>query len=225
MQKIFGSRYAGAFALGSMLLLAAAPLTATAQAASEKTHSHAHDHSEKTKDIYNGYFEDDQVKARPLADWEGEWQSVYPYLLDGTLDPVMAHKAEHGEKTAAEYRAYYDAGYRTDVDRIDIAADKITFHRKDAAVSGQYAADGQEVLTYEKGNRGVRFVFKKSAGDETAPDFIQFSDHKIAPEKSGHYHLYWGNDRAALLKEVTHWPTYYPASLDGKQILDEMLHH
>lgn len=225
MQKIFDVRHAGAFALGAMLLLAAAPMAGTAQAASEKAHSHSHDQSDKAKDVYKGYFEDGQVKARPLSDWEGEWQSVYPYLKDGTLDPVMAHKAEHGDKTAEEYRAYYDTGYRTDVDRIVIEGDMVTFHRPGKSVSARYAQDGQEILTYEKGNRGVRFIFRKSGGDEAAPGFIQFSDHKIAPEKADHYHLYWGDDRAALLKEVTNWPTYYPASLDGKQIAEEMTHH
>ena len=55
--------------------------------------------------------------------------------------------------------------------------------------------------------------------------FIQFSDHLIAPEKSGHYHLYWGNDREALLKEVTHWPTYYPSALTGEDVAQEMMAH
>ena len=85
--------------------------------------------------------------------------------------------------------------------------------------------DGHEILTYEKGNRGVRYIFRKSAGDDAAPQFIQFSDHKIAPDKADHYHIYWGNDRATLLKEVTNWPTYYPAGLTGEQIVEELLAH
>ncbi|ENH96888.1 zinc-binding lipoprotein AdcA [Gracilibacillus halophilus YIM-C55.5] len=36
------------------------------------------------------YFEDSQVKDRSLSDWEGDWQSVYPLLQDGTLDEVFA---------------------------------------------------------------------------------------------------------------------------------------
>lgn len=137
----------------------------------------------------------------------------------------MADKAKHGDKSAADYRAYYDVGYKTDVDRILIAGSKVTFFRGETAVSGDYETDGHEILTYKKGNRGVRFIFKKVAGGEAAPAFIQFSDHIIAPEKAGHYHLYWGNDRTAVLKELTNWPTYYPANLDGKQILEEMLAH
>ncbi len=61
----------------------------------EHEHEHHHAHDEETEEIYNGYFEDSQVQDRTLSDWEGDWQSVYPYLQDGTLDEVFTHKAEH----------------------------------------------------------------------------------------------------------------------------------
>lgn len=195
--------------------------TAKAQA---HGHAHAHDHAPQ-KTVAKGYFEDAQIAPRSLSDWQGAWQSVYPLLLDGKLDAVMAHKAEHGDKTAAEYAAYYKTGYATDVGGIVIDGDRVTFQRADKAVSARYAADGYEILTYEKGNRGVRFIFKKTEGDAEAPGFIQFSDHKIAPEAADHYHLYWGDDRAGLLKELTNWPTYYPAALSPQQVADEMMAH
>lgn len=186
-------------------------------------HAHAHDHADDQ--VYKGFFEDAQISDRPLSDWAGEWQSVYPYLQDGTLDPVMAHKAEGGEQSAEEYKAYYEIGYRTEVDRITIEGDTVTYFEAGQPLTAQYASDGYEILTYPKGNRGVRFIFKKTAGDEAAPGYIQFSDHKIAPEKADHYHLYWGNDRAALLEELTNWPTYFPASLTAEQIVAEMIAH
>lgn len=186
--------------------------------------AHGHVHEDK-KSVSKGYFADEEIKARLLSDWEGDWQSVYPYLVDGTLDPVMTEKAEHGNKSVEEYRAYYTAGYRTDVDRITIKGNEVSFYHGKNVVRGNYEADGHEILTYEKGNRGVRFIFKKVDGDGDAPDFIQFSDHIIAPQKAGHYHLYWGHDRAALLNELTNWPTYYPSDLNGEQIVDEMLAH
>ena len=184
--------------------------------------AHAHDHNSQ---VYQGYFEDDQIANRELTDWAGDWQSVYPFLQDGTLDPVMAHKAESGDQTAEEYRAYYEIGYQTNVDRITIEGDSVTFYEDGTPLTAQYASDGYEVLTYAKGNRGVRFIFKKTAGDGAAPSFIQFSDHAIAPQQAGHYHLYWGDDRAALLEEVTNWPTYYPSALSAEQIVGEMLAH
>ena len=74
-------------------------------------------------------------------------------------------------------------------------------------------------------NGDDRYVFEKVEGDDAAPDFIQFSDHGIFPEDASHYHLYWGDDRAALLEEVTNWPTYYPSSLSSEEIAQEMLAH
>ncbi|SDL19387.1 zinc transport system substrate-binding protein [Modicisalibacter muralis] len=192
---------------------------------SHSEHSHDHGHSHDHDDIHNGYFEDSQVKARPLSNWAGDWQSVYPYLKDGTLDPVMAHKAEHGDKSAQEYREYYEAGYRTDVDRIVIEGATVTFHDGNEQVEGQYTADGYEILTYAAGNRGVRYIFELTRGDDDAPQFIQFSDHGISPARADHYHLYWGDDREALLQEVTNWPTYYPSALNGEQIAHEMVVH
>lgn len=212
--------------MAAAALVAALALGTPAAAHDHKDgHAHAHDHSHADKAVQDGYFDDAQVRDRPLSDWEGNWQSVHPYLADGTLDPVMAHKAEHGDKTAADYRTYYEVGYRTDVDRIDIDGNIVTFHRGGNSVQGRYQADGHEILTYAKGNRGVRFIFEKVQGDEAAPQFIQFSDHRIAPEASDHFHLYWGDDRAALLAEATNWPTFYPASLDGQGIVAEMLAH
>lgn len=224
----------GALALAALLSMAPAIAQAesaakTSASSHDHSHDHAHDHAAtpaaEEKSVYKGYFEDSQIQDRTLADWQGDWQSVYPYLTDGTLDPVMTHKAEKGDKTAQEYRAYYDIGYRTDVNRIVIKGEQVSFHRGEAVVSGEYANDGRETLTYKKGNRGVRYIFRKVSGDAGAPQFIQFSDHAIAPLKAGHYHLYWGEDRAALLNEITNWPTYYPASLDGAQIVAEMLAH
>lgn len=200
--------------------------------AETKAHSHAHgdeahshDHTHGADDIYRGHFDDSQIAPRTLADWQGDWQSVYLLLQDGTLDPVMEHKAAKGEKTAAEYRAMYEVGYQTDVNRIVIQGDAVTFSQKGGTFAGTYENDGYEILTYKAGNRGVRYIFEKVSGDALAPAFIQFSDHAIAPQVAGHYHLYWGDDRAALLEEVTNWPTYYPSSKSGEEIAAEMVAH
>lgn len=215
-----------ALALGSQLFATAAPQAFAQSNGSAEHGGHAaHAHSDASDAIYKGYFEDTQIAPRLLADWEGDWQSVYPHLQDGTLDPVMAHKAEKGDRSAEDYRAYYETGYRTEVDRIVIEGDTVTFHENGKAIQGRYADGGYEILTYEKGNRGVRFVFEKTGGDDAAPRYIQFSDHRIAPARSDHYHLYWGDDRAALLEELTNWPTYYPSSLTGDEIAHEMLAH
>ncbi|WP_319530293.1 ZinT/AdcA family metal-binding protein [uncultured Cohaesibacter sp.] len=63
------------------------------------------------------------------------------------------------------------------------------------------------MLIYKQGNQGVGSIFAKTEGDSETPRLIHFSDHRSAPADTDRYHLYWGNDRAELLKEVTNWPT------------------
>lgn len=182
-------------------------------------HEHAHSHGVTT-------FEDDEVQDRTLADWEGDWQSVYPYLLDGTLDEVMEHKAEENDTmTAEEYHAYYDTGYKTDVERIVIEGDTFTFYQSGTAVSGDYEYKGYEILTYESGNKGVRYLFE-TIEDTDAPRYLQFSDHCIEPTDAEHYHLYWGDESFdALLTEMDYWPTYYSSDFSAEEIVDDMLGH
>lgn len=165
------------------------------------------------------------MKERALSDWDGDWQSVYPYLLEGELDEVFEHKAEEGDMTAEEYKDYYTVGYETDVERITIEKDVVTFFTNDQEMSGEYASDGYEILEYEAGNRGVRFIYKLVDGSADMPQFIQFSDHNISPTDSYHFHLYWGDNREELLEEVTNWPTYYPSDLDAAGLVRDMLAH
>jgi zinc transport system substrate-binding protein len=202
-------------------------LSEASKASAEPSGSeHDHDHDEETEKIYEGYFADSQVKDRYLSDWEGDWQSVYPLLKNGTLNEVFAHKAEHdGDKRADEYKEYYEEGYHTDVERVLIEGNTVTFYENGEEKSGECTYDGYEILTYDAGNRGVRFIFKLKGKSGDFPHYIQFSDHSIYPTKAGHYHLYWGDNRDALLNEVTNWPTYYPTEMTGEEIADEMMAH
>ncbi|RAN64067.1 hypothetical protein B8A44_03085 [Dolosigranulum pigrum] len=190
---------------------------------------HGTDGDEVASRIYSGFFYNDEIEARELSDWEGQWQSVHTYLADGDLDEVMEHKAEAAddpEKTAEHYKEYYTKGYETDIQYIDIHGSEVTFtDEKGEQQSADYEHDGHEVLEYERGNRGVRFVFKRVGNNDKMPKYIQFSDHAIAPQEALHYHLYWGDDRQELLDEVEHWPTYYPIDYTIEQIKADMMAH
>ena len=190
---------------------------------------HGTDGDEVASRIYSGFFYNDEIEARELSDWEGQWQSVHTYLADGDLDEVMEHRAEAAddpEKTAEYYKEYYTKGYETDIQYIDIHGSEVTFtDEKGEQQSADYEHDGHEVLEYERGNRGVRFVFKRVGDNDKMPKYIQFSDHAIAPQEALHYHLYWGDDRQELLDEVEHWPTYYPIDYTIEQIKADMMAH
>ena len=188
--------------------------------------------SDDKKTVQNGYFDDKDVKDRKLTDWSGDWQSVYPYLQDGTLDQVFEYKSlMNKDKTAQEYKDYYTKGYQTDVSKISIDGKKMTmtFTKTDgSSVTHTYRYDGYKVLTYASGKKGVRYLF--TATDSQAADnpyqYVQFSDHQIDPTTSAHFHIFFGNSsQDEILKEMDNWPTYYPAKLSGFDIAQEMISH
>lgn len=178
--------------------------------------------------VYNGYFDDADIKDRLLTDWQGAWQSVYPYLVDGTFDEVWDYKAKAKGATmsAEEYKAYYTTGYKTDVDTINIDGDTMEFIVDGKSHKYTYRYVGYRILTYKKGNRGVRFLFETDDPNAGRYKYVQFSDHNIAPVQSGHFHLYFGGEsHEKLLEELENWPTYYPYHLNGTAIAQEMLAH
>ena len=94
---------------------------ASAQAFAHGNHSHGPALTEVERQASEGIFADKDVQDRALSDWEGVWQSVNPYLLNGDLDPVLEQKAKKpGGKSVEEYRAYYKKGYATDVEQIAV---------------------------------------------------------------------------------------------------------
>lgn len=203
--------------------LALTSYTATAHG----SHSHSHPQSEKALQASKGIFEDADVKDRSLSDWQGIWESVNSLLLNGKLDEVLESKAKKNkDKTVEEYREYYKKGYATDVDSIGIENDVIEFTQNGAVSSCKYDYAGYKILHYTSGKKGVRYLFECKDANSKAPKFIQFSDHIIEPQASGHFHLYMGNEsQEKLLSQLENWPTYYPYTLTDEQIVHEMLYH
>jgi len=180
---------------------------------------------EDERTVYNGYFEDDEVEDRSLADYAGDWQSVYPLLEDGTLDQVFDYKSKlNQDQSAEEYKEYYETGYQTNVDEIKIADNTINFIVD--GESHEYEYDGYEILDYEGGNRGVRYNFE--AQDENAGEYkyVQFSDHSITPTESSHFHIFYGEDsQEDLYEQLDNCPTYYPEDMPKEEITQEMMAH
>lgn len=186
---------------------------------------------EKTLDdtleqIGHGYFKDEMVEDRSLEDWKGSWKSVSDLPDSGAMDVVFEAKAKSGDKSVEDYKKMYQTGYKTDIDGIEIEGNTFRFKRGDAVTEAEYKYDGYKILDYPKGNRGVRFLFTREGEVEGAPKYIQFSDHNIFPTTPKHFHLYMGEEsHEALLKDLDHWPTYYPADMSQDEIIADMLAH
>lgn len=209
------------------LAMALGALLVSGQALSHAHHSHGKPLTEAEQKAAEGVFDDKDVKDRTLSDWDGVWQSVYPLLVSGDLDPVFKKKAEKDKsKTFEDIKEYYRKGYVTDVATIGIENGVMEFHTGDKVDSCKYDYAGHKILTYTSGKKGVRYLFECKDASSKAPKYVQFSDHIIAPRQSAHYHIFMGNtSQDALLKEMDNWPTYYPFQLTNEQVVDEMLHH
>ncbi|MDU1270929.1 MAG: ZinT/AdcA family metal-binding protein [Escherichia coli] len=171
----------------------------SAPAFSHGHHSHGKPLTEVEQKAANGVFDDANVQNRKLSDWDGVWQSVYPLLQSGKLDPVFQKKADADKtKTFAEIKDYYHKGYATDIEMIGIEDGIVEFHRNNETTDPE----------------------------SKAPKYIQFSDHIIAPRKSSHFHIFMGNDsQQSLLNEMENWPTYYPYQLSSEEVVEEMMSH
>lgn len=122
----------------------------SAPAFSHGHHSHGKPLTEVEQKAANGVFDDANVQNRNLSDWDGVWQSVYPLLQSGKLDPVFQKKADADKtKTFAEIKDYYHKGYATDIEMIGIEDGIVEFHRNNETTSCKYDYDGYKILTYK----------------------------------------------------------------------------
>ena len=188
----------------------------------EEADEHGHSHADEP-------FTVEDVKDRALSDWAGEWQSVYPYLLDGTLAPVLEHKAESGEKTAGEYYEQYKTAYATNKEKVVITADAMTFYTNGSPATARYAYRGPGITPADDGSLWVRYRFEAVGNPPNgAPKYIMFSDHMHAPAKPEHFHIYSSNESFdALMRDTdpVNYPTYYPVALTKDEIVAEMIGH
>lgn len=183
----------------------------------ETEHDHDHD----------GDLTEEDIEDRSLSDFAGEWESLYPMLLDGKLDEYLAHKAEEDEDetaTAETYREKYAASWASDVNQIAIDENKITFTYADASArSAEYTYAGHVLKTSDSGHASVRYQFETN--DSNAPKYVQFNDHGHEPGKAEHFHIYFGDDGFDALLDAATNPYFVPAGLSNEDVLDGLMGH
>ena len=188
----------------------------------EHEHEHEHEHSKEVST-----FEDSEVKDRALSDWEGDWQSAYPLVLDGSLDEAWEHKAEEGDKTADEYKDYYTAGYKTDYTAISIHDDIITFtDDKGNVTKSAYKYNGYYIQNWSTGTKAAMYRFEAEDKEAGAPIYIEFNDHIIEPADAEHFHIRMSNESYdAIVDPEGNWPTFFDASLSPEGVCEEVMGH
>ena len=188
----------------------------------ETEHDHGHDHSKEVST-----FEDDEVQDRSLSDWAGDWQSAYPFALDGTLDDAFAAMAEEGEMTADEYKTYYQNGYKTDITNINIEGDHIAFTYEDGKkVGSDYKYIGYYIQNWSTGTKAAMYRFEAVDRTSGAPIYIEFNDHMIESAAPEHFHIRMSNESFdAIVDPEKSWPTFFPADMTGEDLCEHMEGH
>ncbi len=190
----------------------------TVEGMQEEEHEHSHDEEIKESDI----------EDRELSDFDGEWKSLYPYLINGDLDEYCEHKAEDDDDEATTKKTFfekYKASWQCDVENITIDGSEITFKYTDGkTVTGNYTYSGFTTINDDDGKiKSVRYQFKTD--DNNAPKFVQFNDHGHEPGKAEHFHIYFGNESFAALTDSETNPFFVKNELSTEEILDELMGH
>ncbi|MBR6079826.1 MAG: zinc ABC transporter substrate-binding protein [Treponema sp.] len=148
-----------------------------------------HEHS------YSSEIDAHDIKDRKLSEFNGEWQSLYPVLMDGGLGEYVEHQAEENGKSEAEMKKEIAAKWNCGVKKIKVSGDKISItYDGGKSVSGKYSYAGYAVKKNDEGKiTNVRYKFESK--DKNVPRFVMFNDHGYAPAKEvAHFHFYFGNN-------------------------------
>ncbi|MBQ6119742.1 MAG: zinc ABC transporter substrate-binding protein [Clostridia bacterium] len=181
----------------------------------EHDHDHGHEHEE---------IEAEDIKDRTLAEFNGEWQSLYPLLTAGALDAYAEHEAEEDESTKEEALAELTGKWQCDAEKIAVENDTITFTYADGTTaSAAYTYAGFSPVLAEDGDiASVRYQFTTDSAD--APKYVQFNDHGHEPaEEVEHFHIYFGSESFDALMDSESNPFFVPADWDADAILDELM--
>ncbi|OUM65688.1 hypothetical protein PIROE2DRAFT_7273, partial [Piromyces sp. E2] len=149
--------------------------------------SHNHDHSTT--------FTEADIKPRKLAEFNGDYQSVYPYFLDGVLADYVVQQAEKKNTTYAEQKEIINEKWNCGVSYFSVKDNTISFIYEDGRKeSAEYVPTGFATKKNEKGEiSSTRYKFETKS--KKAPKYVMLNDHCHEPstEEITHVHLHFSN--------------------------------
>lgn len=176
---------------------------------------HEHEH-EKIKE--------EEIKDRSLAEFNGEWKSLMPFLNNGDLDKYVEHKAEEEAETKENITKKLSEKWECEATDITVNDNKIIFTYKDGkTMEAEYSYSGYVPVKNEDGDiTGVRYQFETKS--DNAPKYVQFNDHGHEPaEKVEHFHIYFGNDGFDSLTNSSSNPFFVPKATTAEEVLEDLL--
>ncbi|ORX88208.1 Calycin-like protein [Anaeromyces robustus] len=167
----------------------------------EKEHSHKNEEKEdKNEHNHNhqstGTFTEADIKPRELSEFNGKYQSVYPYYLTGDLVDYVVQQAEKKNTTFVEQNKEINMKWNCGVKYFEVNDDKITFiYDDDKEESAEYTYAGFGIKKNDKGEISTtRYKFETTS--KNAPKYVMLNDHCHEPsdEPITHLHLHFGNE-------------------------------
>ncbi|OUM65704.1 hypothetical protein PIROE2DRAFT_7201, partial [Piromyces sp. E2] len=153
----------------------------------EQSSSHNHDHSTT--------FTEADIKPRKLAEFNGDYQSVYLYFLDGVLADYVVQQAEKKNTTYAEQKEIINEKWNCGVSYFSVKDNTISFIYEDGRKeSAEYVPTGFATKKNEKGEiSSTRYKFETKS--KKAPKYVMLNDHCHEPstEEITHVHLHFSN--------------------------------
>lgn len=184
-----------------------------------------HDHADHA---HEEAFDPDKVADRPLSDWDGAWQSLYPMAEAGDLDAYVQAQAEEQGIAMDEAAQAQLAKWRTDYDALTVQDGAVSLPDGRSAA---YAYRGYSITEGDHPSVWYRYERVDADADDALPRHLMLNDHGTGGDHDhedhadeahddheahadalAHTHLRYGNDGFDALLEAEGWSPFYVAS-------------
>lgn len=166
--------------------------------------------------------ESDQVS---LADWEGEWNDMGGYLEKAEIQEAFKTLAEKENTDEASAKEAYLKKRKCDFGGLEIAGDHVKFLKEFPDAKGEVIGEAdytfKEKIEVDHGGHKLEWdVFEATSEGATYKILLMMPIH--GEESLTHFHMRYGDDKEALLKEEGWYPTFVKPSSTDQQIIDEI---
>lgn len=166
------------------------------------------------------------IRDRALTDWLGDWQSVLPYIQDGSMDSFISAKSVETETTHLTQWVRYLKQFATSYTNITIEDGRASFVSQIGTVSANYHYNGYMIAESSHGP-AVWYTYQCDQPESGAPLYLAFNDHghgipgEHDGEEVGHYHLRYSYEDIDGLVSLGEWsPTFFTQGATPQQMAD-----
>ena len=160
-----------------------------------------------------------------IADWEGEWNNMGGYLEKDEIQEAFKTLAEKENTDEASAKEAYLKKRKCDFGGLEIAGDHVKFLKEFPDAKGEVIGEAdytfKEKIEVEHGGHKLEWdIFE--ANSDNAPYKVLMMMPIHGEESLTHFHMRYGDDKEALLKEEGWYPTFVKPSSTDQQIIDEI---